>query len=54
MDRRLQDYDFDYIFYEEDKMKYLDICIDATTSILNENRSEIFSQVNNLGIAFTL
>ena len=51
---KLHDYDFEYIFFEEDKMKYLDLCINATDKILHDDHKWLRKEVTKLGISYTL
>jgi hypothetical protein len=52
--RRLKDYDFNYIFYRANQMKFLDLGIDAINKLHHEEDKWLRQEMNKSGISFVI
>ena len=52
--KKLNDYEFDYIFYDSNKMQYLDLAIGAINKVHKDDSGWISKQITQLTTAFVL
>jgi len=50
--KKLEDYDFNYIFYNANKMKYLDLAIGAINKVHKDDQHWIKKEMNTLTTSF--
>ena len=50
--RKLKDFDFNYLFHRGRKQRYLDLCIQAVNSLYHEERKWLRHEITQLGISF--
>lgn len=52
--KKLNEYDFDYLFFNENQQKYLDLCVRAINKLHRQEADWINDQMQKLSIAFVM